>query len=753
MIAKKAQKAAIYIFIIFLALSINFLSCMDYDKYPLIKDNAVLIEPYDKVEFDVETNTFKWKSIDGVDRYKLFINDLNVYDGINNFYKTKDISILKGDKHSWYVKAANPFKEVISEKREFYYFTGEFTLLEPNNKSNLCISNPTLEFEYSAKDSTNFKIILSNESSFENVLYTFNISNTDTSTKTIKYKIKNNLNNGIYYWKVQAENEGFYSEYSKSFVFTVNKIEDIIITEPANNSNKCDLDFNFAWNKISDIESYILEVSITSDFKEILFTQETENNEIDNPFSFESNIYFARVSAKTDLCTGKYSNIVEFSVVEYKNPIKETEVYHECSTEAKLYFNKELKDYITSIELDGNTATIQEDSAIVNISGWSPGNYTWIVEISIYNCPKTYELDTTINQGCGTSIGVIGNDLDGWNTSYSVSGGNSYKQFYYPNGIFVDASGDIYIAETYNNRISKWDSAGNAIGWIGGGSNTWKTSGVSASGNDVSSFNAPLDVFVDASGDIYVADSINERICKWDSAGNAIGWIGGGSNGWQSSSGALTGNTLNSFNMPSGIHVDASGDIYVADRRNHRISKWDSGGNAIGWFGNTASGWKLNNGSVSGTSFQSLNNPTAVFVDSLGNIFISDYANHRICKWTSAATAIGWIGGGSDGWKTTETIGASGKDYRSFYLPHDVFVDDSDVIYIADKNNHRICKWDSTGKALGWFGSGTIGLKRTNNVNPGTTYMYFNFPTGLFVDSLKHVFVVNYTNHNVSKWK
>ena len=62
--------------------------------------------------------------------------------------------------------------------------------------------------------------------------------------------------------------------------------------------------------------------------------------------------------------------------------------------------------------------------------------------------------------------------------------------------------------------------------------------------------------------------------CIWDSAGNAIGWIGGASNGWQIGTAPGSANDYQSFNGPEGVFVDSSGYIYVADNDNHRISKW-----------------------------------------------------------------------------------------------------------------------------------------------------------------------------------
>lgn len=139
----------------------------------------------------------------------------------------------------------------------------------------------------------------------------------------------------------------------------------------------------------------------------------------------------------------------------------------------------------------------------------------------------------------------------------------------------------LYVQES--NDYPEWSSSGSytievtdvfAIGWIGGGSNGWKSTSGASTGTDYQSFRFPRGVYLDSSGNIYVADYLNHRISKWNSSGNAIGWIGGGSNNWKTTSGASQGSDFQRFRWPYGVFVDSSGNIYVADKDGHRISKW-----------------------------------------------------------------------------------------------------------------------------------------------------------------------------------
>jgi hypothetical protein len=232
---------------------------------------------------------------------------------------------------------------------------------------------------------------------------------------------------------------------------------------------------------------------------------------------------------------------------------------------------------------------------------------------------------------------------------------------------------------------------GTAIGWIGGGSNGWQTGDAPASGADYHRFNNTWGVAVDGSGNIYVAEANNHRISKWNRAGNAVGWIGGGTNGWQTGNAPASGADYQSFNQPYSVYVDGSGNIYVADTNNHRISKWDKNGDAIGWIGGGSDDWQTGDVPASGADFKSFNSPTDVCVDGSGNIYVADTNNHRISKWDKDGAAIAWIGGGLNGWQTGNAP-VAGSDYRSFANPHSVCVNGSGNIYIAD-SNHRISKW------------------------------------------------------------
>ncbi len=185
-----------------------------------------------------------------------------------------------------------------------------------------------------------------------------------------------------------------------------------------------------------------------------------------------------------------------------------------------------------------------------------------------------------------------------------------------------------------------------------------------------------------------------------------------------------SGATANRFNDPTGVFVDKQGNLYVADSKNHRIQKWAPAATA----GITVAG-----GNGLGGAANQLNTPFAVAVDDSGNIFIADTYNHRIQKWAPGATSGVTVAGGN----------AAGAGMDQLNEPTGVFVDVSGNIYVADQKNHRIQKW-ITGAASGITVAGGNGS--------GSALDQFNEPTGLYIDTASNIYIADKNNHRIQKW-
>src|SRR6476469_4422091 len=179
--------------------------------------------------------------------------------------------------------------------------------------------------------------------------------------------------------------------------------------------------------------------------------------------------------------------------------------------------------------------------------------------------------------------------------------------FHFPTGIAVDNKGDVYVSDSWNDRVQKFTSNGKFI-------TKWGTRG-SADGQ----FRFPTGIAVDNKGDVYVSDFSNDRVQKFTSNGQFITkW---GTSG--SADGQFGRDDDTFFTGPAGIAVDNKGDVYVSDFSNDRVQKFTSNGKFITKWG------------TSGSADGQFRFPTGIEVDNKGDVYVGDSLNMRIQKFTS----------------------------------------------------------------------------------------------------------------------
>ena len=264
--------------------------------------------------------------------------------------------------------------------------------------------------------------------------------------------------------------------------------------------------------------------------------------------------------------------------------------------------------------------------------------------------------------------------------------GEGSGDFLKPFGIATDASGNIYVADTYNNRIQVFDSSGTFM-------KGWGQKGAS-SGSMV----RPYDIAVDGEGNVYVADTYNHRIQKFDPNGGFLGqWgrKGAGSGEFAFLSGIAVGpdNSIyavdaklhrvqifdhqgkflrswggkgrgtGSFVTPMGITVDGNGSVYVADSKMRRVQKFDPQGRFLAAFTDR------------------LVYPVDVAIDPYsGNLLVLDAASHLI--WEMNPTG-----------QNLRSYGGPGKSSGQFVEPYGISADGGSNIFVADTGNSRVQKF------------------------------------------------------------
>ncbi len=226
---------------------------------------------------------------------------------------------------------------------------------------------------------------------------------------------------------------------------------------------------------------------------------------------------------------------------------------------------------------------------------------------------------------------VAGNGTGG----YSGDGGAAINaSLNYPMGVAVDAVGNIYIADQANYRIRKVGANGNISTVAGNGISGYSGDGGAATS---ASLNVPEGVAVDAVGNIFIADAGSHIIRKVNASGVISTVAGNGTEGFGGDGGAATSANLY---QPFGVAVDADGNIFIADSKNNRIRKVNNSGVISTIAGNGTHGFSVDGGAATNASLYA---PSGVAVDAFGNIYIADVGNHRIRKTTNNIPTTGLV--------------------------------------------------------------------------------------------------------------
>jgi sugar lactone lactonase YvrE len=346
---------------------------------------------------------------------------------------------------------------------------------------------------------------------------------------------------------------------------------------------------------------------------------------------------------------------------------------------------------------------------------------------------------------------LAGNYISQWGSYGSGNG-----QFNYPENLAADASGNVWVADMYISRVQEFDGNGNYI----------RQFGSPGSGNG--QLNGPWDVAIDFGGNVLVVDAGNARVEKFDSTGNYLSQFGS----------AGTGN--GQFTSMSGIAVDSSGNIWVTDmdltHSNARIQIFNSSGTYLSQFGSfgfspgqlywpsglafDASGnaWIADIVSDQVSKFDNSGSYISRFlasgataygayadaIDSSGNIWVVDAYNQRVAKFNSSGTQIGQIGCAGTG---ACSIGAGNGQFQypqgvAIYTPPT-----PPFIYVADEGGNRVEKFDSTGRFISQIGCAS-GACAPNYGGAGGFYD----PIGVMVDALGNVFVTDMGNNRVEEF-
>ena len=312
----------------------------------------------------------------------------------------------------------------------------------------------------------------------------------------------------------------------------------------------------------------------------------------------------------------------------------------------------------------------------------------------------------------------------GSGTQVSADGTGPAASFNTPVGIAVDASGNVFVADYNSNKIRKITPAG-VVTTLAGSGISGNVDGVGTAAR----FNSPAGIALDGSGNLYVADSSNHTIRKVTPNGTVTTFAGSGSQGSTNGTG-----TTASFYLPKGVAVDPSGNVIVADFGNHKIRKITPSG-AVG---NVAGSGSLGNTDGTGAA-ASFNYPNAVAVDGNGIIYVADTGNHRLRRIAAGGVVTTWVG-------STQGFAEGQGGFAKFNNPYGIAADSAGNVFVADTYNHairRIIPGQITMHVAGGSGEGDA-----------TGYGYaakFKYPQGLAVAPNGTLYISDTKNHRIKK--
>ncbi|MBI3395717.1 MAG: NHL repeat-containing protein [Spirochaetia bacterium] len=324
------------------------------------------------------------------------------------------------------------------------------------------------------------------------------------------------------------------------------------------------------------------------------------------------------------------------------------------------------------------------------------------------------------------------------------NGGISANSLNLPKGLAVDSAGNLYVADGLNTRVLFFAPGSTTATRVYGQSGSFTTNVTGTTATRLKGIT--YWIALDSGGNLYIADSGNNRVLYFVSGSTTATQVYGQAGSFVTGTANNGGISANSMSEPIGLAVDSAGNVYLADFLNSRALYYPSGSTTatqvFGQAGNFTTA-TINNGGISANS---LNFPYGAAVDSSGNLYIADTTNNRVLYYPAGSTTATRVYGQPD--FTTNTANNGGVSANSLKGGSGLAVDSGGNLYIADGGNNRVLYYPAgSTTATRVYGQPDFTSNTANNV--GISANSLNGPNGVALNGAGNVYISDTQNNRV----
>ena len=343
------------------------------------------------------------------------------------------------------------------------------------------------------------------------------------------------------------------------------------------------------------------------------------------------------------------------------------------------------------------------------------------------------------------TAGVVYGQGVSFTSSLANNGGVTANSLANAQGMVVDRSGNLYVADGANNRVLFYPAGSTTATQVFGQNGSFTTHGAGTSAN---SLNNPQGLAVDGSGNVYVSDEGNNRVLLYPAGSTTASRIYGQGGSFTSAAANHGGISADSLSVPMGIALDQSGNLYVADSGNNRILFFPSGSTTATRVYGRGGSLTSNTPNNGGLSANSLNQPQAVALDSSGDLYAADASNNRVLFYPANSTTATQVYG-QGGSFTSGLANNGGVNAGTLNHPLALALDSNSGLYVVDGSSNRVLYFPfGTANATRVYGQGgSLNSAAVNNGEPSANSL--NQPAGVAVDSDGNPYIADYGNNRV----